>query len=25
MGGQTLVSGELWTLVEAAWAGHPEE
>jgi hypothetical protein len=25
MGGQTLVSGVLWTLVEAAWAGHPEE
>jgi hypothetical protein len=25
MGGQTLVSGVLWTMVEAAWAGHPEE
>ena len=25
MGGQTLVSGVLWTLVEAAWSGHPEE
>jgi CTP:molybdopterin cytidylyltransferase MocA len=25
LGGQTLVSGVLWTLVEAAWAGHPEE
>ncbi len=24
MGGQTLVSGVLWTLVEAAWSGHPE-
>jgi len=24
LGGQTLVSGVLWTLVEAAWAGHPE-
>jgi hypothetical protein len=23
LGGQTLVSGVLWTLVEAAWAGHP--
>lgn len=25
LGGQALVSGVLWTLVEAAWAGHPEE
>jgi len=25
MGGQALVSGVLWTLVDAAWAGHPEE
>jgi len=25
LGGHTLVSGVLWTLVEAAWAGHPEE
>lgn len=25
LGGQTLVSGVLWTLVESAWAGHPEE
>ena len=25
LGGQTLVSGVLWTLVEAAWAGHPDE
>jgi CTP:molybdopterin cytidylyltransferase MocA len=24
LGGQALVSGVLWTLVEAAWAGHPE-
>ncbi|HEU5287308.1 MAG TPA: hypothetical protein VFV20_02805 [Candidatus Limnocylindria bacterium] len=24
LGGQTLVSGVLWTLVEAAWAGHPD-
>lgn len=24
LGGQTLVSGALWTMVEAAWAGHPE-
>ena len=24
LGGHTLVSGVLWTLVEAAWAGHPE-
>ncbi len=24
MGGHTLVSGVLWTLVEAAWSGHPE-
>lgn len=24
LGGQTLVSGVLWTMVEAAWAGHPE-
>ncbi len=24
MGGHTLVSGVLWTMVEAAWAGHPE-
>ncbi len=23
-GGHTLVSGVLWTLVEAAWSGHPE-
>ncbi len=23
MGGQTLVAGVLWTMVEAAWAGHP--
>jgi len=25
LGGHTLVAGVLWTLVEAAWAGHPEE
>ncbi|MBM4433886.1 MAG: hypothetical protein FJ028_02025 [Chloroflexi bacterium] len=25
LGGQALVSGVLWTMVEAAWAGHPEE
>jgi hypothetical protein len=25
MGGQALVSGVLWTMVEAAWVGHPEE
>ena len=25
MGGHTLVSGAFWTMVEAAWAGHPEE
>jgi CTP:molybdopterin cytidylyltransferase MocA len=25
LGGHTLVSGVLWTLVEAAWAGYPEE
>ena len=25
LGGHTLVSGVLWTLVEAAWAGFPEE
>jgi len=25
MGGQALVSGVLWTLVDAAWAGHPQE
>jgi hypothetical protein len=25
LGGQALVSGVLWTLVEAAWSGHPEE
>lgn len=24
LGGHTLVSGVLWTLVEAAWAGHPQ-
>ena len=24
LGGQTLVAGVLWTLVEAAWHGHPE-
>jgi hypothetical protein len=24
LGGHTLVSGAFWTLVEAAWAGHPE-
>ena len=24
LGGHTLVSGVLWTLVEAAWAGHPD-
>ena len=24
LGGQALVSGVLWTLVEAAWAGQPE-
>ena len=24
LGGQALVSGVLWTLVDAAWAGHPE-
>ena len=24
LGGQTLVSGVLWTMVEAAWSGHPE-
>ena len=24
LGGQTLVSGVLWTMVDAAWAGHPE-
>src|SRR5207253_5443009 len=24
LGGHTLVSGVLWTLVEAAWSGHPE-
>lgn len=23
LGGQTLVSGVLWTMVDAAWAGHP--
>lgn len=23
LGGHTLVSGALWTLVDAAWAGHP--
>ncbi|MBI3522449.1 MAG: hypothetical protein HY071_05025 [Chloroflexi bacterium] len=23
LGGQTLVSGVLWTMVEAAWVGHP--
>ena len=25
LGGQALVSGVLWTMVETAWAGHPEE
>lgn len=25
LGGQALVSGVLWTMVEAAWAGHPEQ
>lgn len=25
LGGQTLVSGVLWTMVDAAWAGHPLE
>jgi len=25
LGGHTLVSGVLWTMVEAAWAGHPEQ
>jgi CTP:molybdopterin cytidylyltransferase MocA len=25
LGGHTLVSGVLWTLVEAAWAGYPDE
>ena len=24
MGGHTLVSGAFWTMVEAAWAGHPD-
>jgi hypothetical protein len=24
LGGHTLVSGVLWTMVEAAWAGYPE-
>jgi hypothetical protein len=24
LGGHTLVAGVLWTLVEAAWAGHPD-
>ena len=24
LGGHTLVAGVLWTLVEAAWHGHPE-
>ena len=24
LGGHTLVSGVLWTMVEAAWVGHPE-
>ena len=24
LGGHTLVSGVLWTLVEAAWAQHPD-
>lgn len=24
LGGHTLVSGVLWTIVEAAWQGHPE-
>ena len=23
LGGHTLVSGVLWTMVEAAWSGHP--
>jgi len=25
LGGQTLVSGVLWTMVDAAWSGHPEQ
>lgn len=25
LGGQALVSGVLWTMVEAAWVGHPQE
>ncbi|MDP9245420.1 MAG: hypothetical protein M3O64_02105 [Chloroflexota bacterium] len=25
LGGQTLVSGVLWTMVDAAWAGHPAQ
>jgi len=25
LGGHTLVSGVLWTMVEAAWSGHPEQ
>jgi len=24
LGGHTLVSGAFWTMVEAAWHGHPE-
>jgi hypothetical protein len=24
LGGHTLVSGAFWTMIEAAWAGHPE-
>ena len=25
LGGQTLVSGVLWTMVDAAWSGHPAQ
>ena len=25
LGGQTLVSGVLWTMVDAAWSGHPQQ
>lgn len=25
LGGQTLVSGVLWTMVDAAWSSHPEQ
>ena len=25
LGGHTLVAGVLWTMVESAWSGHPEE